>query len=126
MKDYQVGDLIVGTVSSVRPYAIFMDFDEDTCGLLHISEVSDSFVRDIEKYAYAGDKLKVKIIAVDPLNGFLRVSLKKVPEAERYSTHKNTYRKRIEVTNADFKPLQDNLNGWIKYTLAKKEEEEND
>lgn len=122
MKDYQVGDLLIGTVTSVRPYAIFMDFDEETCGLLHISEISDAFVRDIERFAYEGDQIKVKVISVDPLNGFLRVSLKKVPEKERFSTHRNTYRKRIETTNEDFKPLQDNLDEWIKYTLKKKEE----
>ena len=71
MKEYQEGQLIIGTVSGVRPYAVFMKFDGNINGLLHISEISDSFIRDIEKYASIGDELKVKIIAIDPKNGFM-------------------------------------------------------
>jgi predicted RNA-binding protein with RPS1 domain len=125
MKEYQEGQLIIGTVTGVRPYAVFMKFDGDINGLLHISEISDSFIRDIEKYASIGDELKVKIIAVDPKNGFLRLSLKQVPNNEGFTTHKNVYRKKVETSSEDFKPLKDHLDNWIKNTL-KKEEEEND
>ncbi|MBO7385584.1 MAG: S1 RNA-binding domain-containing protein, partial [Clostridia bacterium] len=34
-------------------------------GLLHISEISDSFIRDIEKFGTKGDQLKVMIVSID-------------------------------------------------------------
>jgi predicted RNA-binding protein with RPS1 domain len=126
MNEYQEGELIIGHVTSVRPYAVFLNFENNVNGLLHISEISDSFVRDTEKFASVGDEIKVMVIAKDPQNGFLRVSLKRVPGEEAYSTHKNTYRKKVETTSEDFEPLKKHLNGWIKSTLDKEEGNNND
>ena len=57
--NYQVGQLIIGKVYNVKPYALFMSFGDGVTGLLHISEISDSFVRDIEKYGSVGDEIKL-------------------------------------------------------------------
>ena len=53
---YQVGQLVVGKVYNVKPYALFMSFEDGVTGLLHISEISDSFIRDIEKYGSVGGR----------------------------------------------------------------------
>ena len=110
--NYQVGQLIIGKVYNVKPYALFMSFDEGVTGLLHISEISDSFVRDIEKYGSVGDEIKVKILTIDKENGFLRVSYKQVPPEEAYSSHINQ-RRLPTVTEEEFQPLKDKLDGWI-------------
>ena len=110
---YQVGQLIVGKVYNVKPYALFMSFDDGVTGLLHISEISDSFIRDIEKYGSVGDEIKVKILSIDKDNGFLRVSYKQVPPEEMYSSHTN--QRRMPTTSEDeFLPLKDKLDFWIK------------
>ena len=62
---YEVGQLVIGTVTNVKPYALFMEFEDGVNGLLHISEISDSFIRDIEKFGTKGDQLKVKIVSID-------------------------------------------------------------
>jgi len=80
MEHYQVGDLIIGTVTNVKPYALFLKFENGNNGLLHISEISDDYIRDIEKFGSVGDQIKVYVLSVDETNGFLRVSYKKVPE----------------------------------------------
>ena len=90
--NYQVGQLVIGKVYNVKPYALFMNFEDGVTGLLHISEISDSFVRDIEKYGSIGDEIKVKILSIDKENGFLRVSYKQVPLEEAYSSHTNQRR----------------------------------
>ena len=110
--NYQVGQLIIGKVYNVKPYALFMSFEEGVTGLLHISEISDSFVRDIEKYGSVGDEIKVKILTIDKENGFLRVSYKQVPPEEAYSSHINQ-RRLPTVTEEEFQPLKDKLDGWI-------------
>ena len=110
---YQVGQLIVGKVYNVKPYALFMSFEDGVTGLLHISEISDSFIRDIEKYGSVGDEIKVKILSIDKDNGFLRVSYKQVPPEEMYSSHTN--QRKVPTTSEDeFLPLKDKLDSWIK------------
>ena len=121
---YEVGQLIIGRVESVKPYALFSTFDEDIKGLLHISEISNAYIRDIEKFGTVGDEMKVKILSIDEHNGFMRVSLKQVPEEDRFSTHSNDKRHIPEVDREAFKDLEEHLPGWIENTLAKAKEEE--
>ena len=121
--NYQVGQLIVGKVYNVKPYALFMSFEGGATGLLHISEISDSFVRDIEKYGSIGDEIKVKVLSIDKENGFLRVSYKQVPPEETYSSHTNQ-RLLPTVTEEEFLPLKEKLEGWIKDPYNKIEKEE--
>lgn len=123
---YEVGDIIVGTVNQVRPYALFLTFDNDIHGLLHISEISDGYVRDIERFGTVGDKIKVKVIEVDAYNSFLRVSYKQIPEEERFSTHDNSVKKIPEFDEADFSSLEEHLPEWISGTLLKARGKKND
>lgn len=121
--EYQVGQLVIGKVYNVKPYALFMSFDDGVTGLLHISEISDSFVRDIEKYGSVGDEIKVKVLTIDKDNGFLRVSYKQVPPEEAYSSHTNQ-RRLPTVTEEEFAPLRDKLDDWIKDAYSKIVKEE--
>ena len=107
----------------MKPYALFMSFEDGVTGLLHISEISDSFVRDIEKYGSIGDEIKVKILAIDKENGFLRVSYKQVPAEEAFSSHTNQ-RKLPTVTEDEFLPLKEKLDGWINDAYNKIEKED--
>ena len=122
--NYQVGDLVIGKVYNVKPYALFMSFEDGVTGLLHISEISDSFIRDIEKYGSIGDEIKVKILSIDKENGFLRVSYKQVPPEEAYSSHINQ-RRSPTVTEEEFLPLKEKLDDWIKEAYQQIEKEEN-
>ena len=120
--NYQVGDLIIGKVTSVKPYAIFLEFEDGIKGLLHISELSDAYIRDIEKYGSVGDEIKVKILSIDSTNGFLRVSYKQVPQEELYSTHVNESRIYLDEDEKDFSVLGEKLPTWISETLKKVKE----
>ena len=121
--NYQVGQLIVGKVYNVKPYALFMSFEGGVTGLLHISEISDSFVRDIEKFGSIGDEIKVKILTIDKENGFLRVSYKQVPPEEAFSSHVNQ-RRLPTVSEDEFLPLKEKLEGWINDAYQKIDKEE--
>ena len=123
---YEVGQVVLGTIVNVKPYALFMEFEDGVTGLLHISEISDSFIRDIEKYGTKGDQMKVIIVSIDENNGFLRVSYKKVPKEESFTSHNNSVRKVPETNDDDFKPLAEKLPEWISQTLAEAKEKKND
>ena len=43
--DYKIGQIIEGVITGVKPYGAFVKVDEQTTGLIHISEISDDFVR---------------------------------------------------------------------------------
>ena len=122
---YQIGDLIIGKVNKVRPYALFLTFEDGTNGLLHISEISDGYVRDIEKFGVVGDEIKVKVLEIDPKNSFLRVSYKRVPEEEKYNSHRFDKRMVPEFDSNDFSSLEEKLPEWIEAAL-KKARENND
>lgn len=117
--NYQVGDIVVGKVTSVKPYALFLSFEGGIKGLLHISELSDAYIRDIEKYGSVGDEIKVQILSIDESNGFLRVSVKRIPEGEQYSTHVNESRIYLSEDEKDFSVLEEKLPIWIEETLKK-------
>lgn len=117
---YEVGNLVIGKVKNIKPYALFMEFEDSVQGLLHISEISDSFIRDIEEYGSIGDEIKVKILTIDPSNGFLRVSLKQVDEQERFSTHEKNKRSIPKIKEEEFSPLKEKLPEWITSTLERK------
>lgn len=117
--EYQVGDLIVGTVTNVKPFALFLSFSDNTNGMLHISELSDKYVRDVESFASIGDEIKVKILSIDDTNGFLRVSLKQVAESDRYILKNNKDNKFPHIKESDFKDLEEKLPQWIEETIKK-------
>ena len=121
---YEIGQVVLGTVTNVKPYALFMEFEDGVTGLLHISEISDSFIRDIEKFGTKGDQMKVVIVNIDENNGFLRVSYKRVPKEEAFSSHSNNLRKAPETSSEDFKPLAEKLPEWIATTLKEAKENE--
>lgn len=117
--NYQVGDIVIGKVIGVKPYALFLSFEGGVKGLLHISELSDAYIRDIEKYGSVGDEIKVLVLSIDETNGFLRVSVKRVPAEEQYSTHVNEARIYLRDDEKDFSVLKEKLPTWIEETLKK-------
>ena len=60
----QTGEIVSGTITGIKDYGAFVQV-EDYCGLIHISEFSDHFVRDITDYVHIGDQIKLKIIFPD-------------------------------------------------------------
>ena len=123
---YKIGDILIGKVNQVRPYALFLTFEDGTTGLLHISELSDDYIRDIERFGSVGDEMKVKVLSIDPSNGFLRVSYKVIPDSEKYTTHVNGNRSAPQFDEADFTDLVEKLPEWINETLQKAKEQNDD
>ena len=105
MKTYKEGDIITGTVTGVEDYGIFLSFD-DKCGLIHISEISDSFVKKVSDYASIGDSITAKILSNDS-QGHYKLSIKSLEEDGKGNHHL------IHETKSGFSNLQNNLSKWI-------------
>lgn len=78
-----VGELIVGTITTVNPYSAAVRLEEyDRLGMIHISEVSSRWVRDIREFAKENQRCVCKVIKVDPEQGHINLSLKRVSKEE--------------------------------------------
>lgn len=74
---YKIGDIVEGKITGIQPYGAFIKIDEHYKGLIHISELSFGFVKDVTNFVNIDDVVKVKIIDLDSGNPFqLRLSLK--------------------------------------------------
>lgn len=90
MKKYYPGNIVEGKVIGIKPYGVFISLDESTMGLLHISEISDGFVDDINKYVNVGDVLQTKILDIDYEEGKAKLSLKALKKRKRYRKNKSS------------------------------------
>jgi len=80
----EVGDLVLATVESVTDYGAYVNLDEfDKRGLLHISEVSSSWIRNIRDFVREGQKVVLKVLRVDVEKGHIDLSLRRVNKRER-------------------------------------------
>lgn len=73
---YQVGQIVEGTINSIKPFGAFITLDESTQGLVHISQVTHGFLKDINEVVSVGDKVKVKIVSIDAQTGKISLSMK--------------------------------------------------
>jgi small subunit ribosomal protein S1 len=64
-QNYHVGDLLSGYVTKITNFGAFVKLEEDLEGLLHISELSDGKVGNIEDILKPGQKIEVRVIRVD-------------------------------------------------------------
>jgi S1 RNA binding domain protein len=60
----QIGNILEGTVVNITNFGAFIEISGKT-GLVHISEISDTYVKDIRKHLNEQDKVKVKVIGID-------------------------------------------------------------
>ncbi|RYD03673.1 hypothetical protein N752_18160 [Desulforamulus aquiferis] len=69
------GSIVEGVVTGITNFGAFVELPGGQTGLVHISEVAEVYVKDINEFLKINDRVKVKIIAVDP-KGKIGLSLK--------------------------------------------------
>lgn len=100
-------------ITGIRPYGAFVEFDGDIKGLIHISELSERFVRNVGSYVSIGEYLLVKVIDVDVPNKQLRLSLKAVDQSTRKARRKAKFTG-LPPDNIGFTSVEQQLERWIK------------
>ncbi|RLI08621.1 translation initiation factor IF-2 subunit alpha [Candidatus Bathyarchaeota archaeon] len=81
----RVGELVIATVHRITDYGAYVLLDEygGKEGLLHISEISSSWVRNIRDWVREGQKVVLKVIRVNPRRGHIDLSLRRVSDFEK-------------------------------------------
>jgi len=80
----EVGDLVIATIETITDYGAYAKLDEyDKRGLLHVSEISSSWIRNIRDFTREGQKVTLKVLRVDFDKGHIDLSLRRVTKRER-------------------------------------------
>ncbi|PSC75243.1 30S ribosomal chloroplastic [Micractinium conductrix] len=74
---FKVGDVVEGTVMSVKPYGAFVEIG-GASGLLHISQISHDRITNVEKVLSEGDRIKVMVLSQDRERGRVALCTKKL------------------------------------------------
>ena len=78
------GDLVIATIENVTDYGAYAKLDEyDKRGLLHVSEISSSWIRNIRDFVREGQKVVLKVLRVDLEKGHIDLSLRRVTKREK-------------------------------------------
>ena len=58
-----IGEILEGKVTKLLPYGAIVELSDDVTGLVHISEIAQSYVKEVSDYLHEGDEVQVKILA---------------------------------------------------------------
>ncbi|MCM2982264.1 RNA-binding protein S1 [Niallia circulans] len=118
----EVGSVITGKVTGIQPYGAFVSLDENTQGLVHISEVTHGYVKDINEFLKVGDEVNVKVLSIDENAGKIGLSIRATEEAPAQPEAAKAKKPRpkrqtaavVETENVQgFNTLKDKLQEWI-------------
>ena len=77
-----VGQVLEGTVTGITKFGAFVSLEGGRSGLVHISEVANTFVNDVHDHVQIGQKVKVKVLSLGE-GGKINLSIKRAVEAPR-------------------------------------------
>ena len=121
MSKYRKGKIVKGTVSGIESYGVFVTLDDYYSGLVHISEISNGFVKNIHDYVNIGENIYVEILEVDDELCHLKLSIKNI----NYKVNVKNKKKLIRETSHGFTTLEYKLPIWIKENINKMKKNEN-
>ncbi len=77
-----VGAIVVGTVKSITNFGAFIALPEGKTGLVHISEVSSTYVNNVRDHLTEGQSVQVKVMSMDPA-GKISLSIRRAQAPEK-------------------------------------------
>lgn len=113
----EIGEVFEGVVTGITKFGCFVAFDGDKSGMVHISEVSNTFVNDINDAVAVDQQVKVKVIKIDE-QGRINLSIKKAePRPERTQKHRDKqdfhYTPKKKVVNMDEMTFEEKMKAFM-------------
>lgn len=114
----EVGQIVEGKVTGITNFGAFIELPGGQTGLVHISEVADKYVKNVNDFLKQGDLVKVKVLTLD--KGKIGLSIRQAqPSAERYNNPKQN-RQSFEDKLAKFIKDSDERQSDIRKSLESK------
>lgn len=108
------GEIVYGRITNILGYGAFVSVGEYD-GLVHISEFSDNYVRNIYDYVRVGQQVKLKVLDVDENSKKLKLSYKFLNKSRGVKGEVPKY-------NIGFQTLRDNIESFINKQLKEHED----
>ncbi len=116
---YSIGDVVEGEITGIQPYGAFVKIAEEQYGLIHISEISKEYIKDIHKFVKLHQKIKVKILEHDLSSGHYKLSIKALDLSLSKEKRRNARGVKIAKMELGFKTLEEHLETWIQQAKEK-------
>ncbi len=119
VKKYELGDVLTGKVTGIQPYGAFVALDDNTQGLVHISEITYGFVKDVSEFLAVGQEVAVKILEIDEEAEKISLSMRALQERpatvrKKEAPPRKSLQDRVDESDANgFNSLKDKLQDWI-------------
>ena len=114
MSRYKKGDIVKCCVTGLTDYGVFVKIDEEYSGLIHISEISNKYVSNIERLFIEGDNFEAKVLEVDDEKKQIKLTIKGNKSNRKLING-------LEEKGSGFAPLKENLDKWVKEKLEELE-----
>ncbi|KAI4347095.1 hypothetical protein L6164_007944 [Bauhinia variegata] len=88
-EDLIIGATFTGKVKSIQPFGAFVDFGAFTDGLVHVSRLSDSYVKDVGSVVSVGQEVKVKLIEVNTETQRISLSMRENDDTSKLQQQKD-------------------------------------
>lgn len=118
MSEIKINNIVEGQITGITKYGIFVSLEDNYTGMVHISEVSNKYVNDLQSKFKIGDVIKVKIISIDEDKLQVKLSIKKITVSKKN-------RVGIIEKGEGFEPLKKKLPSWTEKKIKELEKNEN-
>lgn len=122
---YKIGQKIKGKVTGIQPYGVFVALDDETQGLIHISELKHGYIKEIEDVLQVNDEVDVMIMDIDEYSGKISLSIRSLHKPKYHPfANKRKNPRYGRKTGKGFKSIEKKLPLWIDQALMEIQEKE--
>lgn len=119
-RDYKIGDIVTATVTGIQPYGVFATLDEETQGLIHISEVKHGYVDNVEDLFEMNEKIEVMVLDIDEFDGRISLSLRSLQKTKHHPFSNRKKNPRYgKASGTGFDSIAHQLPKWISTALKR-------
>ena len=126
--EFKKGEVVKGKVTGIAKFCAFVELAPGKSGLVYISEIANTFVKEVSDFLTVGQEVTVKIISIDE-NGRINLSIKQAepPRPQEFSTQRQdrgqTYQRAPQTPSGDDAPVdaafEDKLKRFMKDSDSK-------
>jgi S1 RNA binding domain protein len=109
---YEIGSVLEGKVTGITKFGVFVSFPDGKSGMVHISEVASTFVKEIRDFVTENQMVKVKIVNITD-DGKIALSMKKaqdMPPRKEIKTNRPPMQLEWNSKGKDSLSFEDKLN----------------
>lgn len=120
---FEVGQTLEGKVTGIQPYGAFVALDEETQGLVHISEITHGYVKDVHEHLKVGDTVNVKVLKIDEEKKKVSLSIRATEEAPTKQPKQKENKQPVQKDDdtAGFNSLKGKLQEWIEQSKERED-----